>query len=187
MTALTGPTVLLRPMAGGDTAHVLRWRADPEVARQLFSERPPTRAEHEAWLARLAQSYDRIEFIIALRESGRPVGTIGLSRIQGAGGSAEYGILLGEADVRGKGIAREASELLLAHAFGALGLGEVFLHLFEDNVAALRLYQRLGFREDPAAGGIRRKDGRLRKTLCLRLPACARNIPCCCPRTRSGA
>jgi RimJ/RimL family protein N-acetyltransferase len=172
---LTGPTVLLRPMTGDDTAHVLRWRADPAVARQLFSERAPTREEHEAWLAELEQSRERIEFVITVGD--KPAGTIGLRRIESPGGGAEYGILLGEADLRGKGVAREASELLLAYAFGELRLGEVFLHLFADNLAALRLYERLGFRQDPAAGGIRMKDGVLRKTMCMRLPACARNIP----------
>jgi RimJ/RimL family protein N-acetyltransferase len=184
---LQGPTVVLRPMAREDTADVLRWRADPAVARQMFSERAPTREEHEAWLAALAQSPERMEFVIALRAGGRAVGTIGLSRIQPPGGSAEYGILLGEADARGRGIAREASELLLAYGFDELGLDELFLNLFADNTAARRLYERLGFREDPARGGVREKDGALRKTVCMRLPACARSTPCCSPRTRSGA
>ncbi len=166
---LRGPTVLLRPITAEDTPHILRWRADPTVAQQLFSDRPPTREEHEAWLARLEQSRDRIEFAIVMHDGARPVGTIGLSRIESSGGSAEYGILLGETDARGKGIAREASELLLAYAFGEFGLREVYLHLFADNLPARRLYERLGFREDSTAAGSREKDGRLRQTLCMRV------------------
>ncbi len=183
---LEGPHVVLRSMTRKDTADVLRWRADPVVARQLFSARCPTLEEHEAWLAKLNQSRDRIEFMIVMRQNGRAVGTIGLSHIQARGGSAEYGILLGEPDARGKGVAREASQLLLAYAFDQLGLVEVFLNLFADNVPALRLYERLGFRED-AATGAREKDGVLRKTVCMRLPACARSTPCCCPRKQNGA
>jgi diamine N-acetyltransferase len=166
---ITGPTVNLREIGAADTDAILRWRSDPSVLRQLFSDRAPTLAEHEAWLYKLRKVDDRIELMIVHRNSNRPVGTIGLSRIDRSQGTAEYGILLGEADMRGQGHAREASELLLADAFQRLSLREIFLNLFADNTAALRLYERLGFRDDPALGGVRVKDRERRTTLHMRL------------------
>jgi N-acetylneuraminate synthase len=158
---LDGTVSYLRPLAFHDTDHILRWRSDPEVAAQLFSERPPTRAEHEAWYAASQNRTDAREFVIALTNSDRAVGTISLRHIDPAAGSAEYGIMLGERECRGKGIAREASELLLEYGFETLGLRRVSLSLFSDNASALRLYQRLGFRESPDRGdclknGVRR-------------------------------
>lgn len=164
---LEGERVYLRLLAAADTDHVVRWRSDPLVASQLFAERPPTRAEHEAWFARLAERRDRLEFVIMVREGDVPIGTVGLSRIDRASGEAEYGILIGEPAWRGKGAARECSELLLEYAFGGLGLREVKLNLFADNGSARGLYERLGFVETRA--GTRSKRGVTRGTVEMRL------------------
>lgn len=164
---IAGARVVLRPVDERDTDDVVRWRAEPAVAAQLFSERPPTRAEHLAWLARLRPDGDRREFIIVERAAGRAVGTIGLSQLDRRYRRAEYGLLIGEPAARGKGMAAEASRLLLQHAFTALGLNRVYLHVLADNDAALRLYGRLGF----ASEGVLRehvyKDGRFRDVVVM--------------------
>lgn len=164
MNELRGPRVHLRPLSSADTELVLRWRRDPAVAGQMFSD-PPTREDHERFLERLRADDDRLEFVIALNEGDLPVGTIGLSHIDRARGEAEYGILIGEQAARGAGIALEASELILDHAFRAMRLRRVVLNVFADNSAALALYRRLGFRLDPAGAGSRLKDGAARETL----------------------
>lgn len=169
MTRLDGQRIYLRPLATQDTDTILRWRSDPAVISQLFSDRAPTREEHEAWLARLQTRTDRQEFVIVLCEGDLPVGTIGLSDIDLTRGTAEYGIMLGEAAWRGKGLAREASELILRYAFKQLGVQTVELNLFADNTAAYNLYLRLGFVELPARAGQREKAGHLRSTLTMSL------------------
>ena len=145
---IEGERVLLRRMCREDTADVVRMRAEPEVQAQLFSERPPTIEEHLRWLADMEARGDRHEFIIVERASGRSVGTIGLSRIDLVNRRAEYGVLIGEPDARGKGLAAEASRLLLAYAFGTLGLRRVYLHVLARNADALRLYRRVGFQPE---------------------------------------
>jgi spore coat polysaccharide biosynthesis protein SpsF len=162
---IRGSRVYLRPMSTADTDLILRWRNDPYVASQLFSERPPTREEHNQFLDNLRARSDRQEFVIVLNEGDIAVGTIGLSQIDGTRGDAEYGILLGEADARGRGVAREASELILQHAFQALGLRRVVLHVFADNAAAITLYDHLGFHADPAHGKTKMKDGIARQVV----------------------
>lgn len=142
---ISGERVLLRPLDERDTEDVLRWRAQPEMLARLFADVPPTRADHLAWLERMRAQRDRQEFVIVDRAGDRPVGTIGLSHIDLRYRRAEYGILIGEPDARGKGMAAEASRLLLDHAFGPLGLHRVYLHVLSDNEPALRLYRELGF------------------------------------------
>jgi RimJ/RimL family protein N-acetyltransferase len=164
---LEGRRIYLRPLADTDTDLILRWRADPLVARQLFSERPPTRAEHEAWLRNLRTAGNRMEFVIVNKDGGLPCGTIGLAEITAV--RAEYGVMIGEPEWRGRGIAFEASELLLDFAFNVLKLGQVMLRLFSDNAEAKRLYGRVGFVEDPSAGQERLKDGDRRSTSVMRL------------------
>jgi RimJ/RimL family protein N-acetyltransferase len=103
-------------MQRDDAADVVRMRAEPEVEAQLFSQRPPTIDEHLRWLADVDVRGDRHEFMIVERTSGRSVGTIGLSRIEPLHRRAEYGVLIGEPGARGKGLASEASRLLLDYA-----------------------------------------------------------------------
>jgi len=161
---LHGPRVYLRPLSDEETDLILRWRSDPAVAAHLFSERPPSRAEHEAFLKHLHATSDRFEFAIVLND-GTPVGTVGLSGIDRKSGDAEYGILIGDENARGKGVAREASELILDHAFRALGLHRVILNVFADNDAAIALYRRLGFRIDAAGCTMKERDGVSRQVL----------------------
>jgi UDP-4-amino-4,6-dideoxy-N-acetyl-beta-L-altrosamine N-acetyltransferase len=142
---IEGERVLLRRMGRQDAEDVVRMRAEPGVQAQLFSERPPTMDEHLNWLAGIQARDDRHEFVIVERTSGRSVGTIGLSHIDRAHRRAEYGILIGEPGSRGKGLAAEASRLLLGYAFGTLGLRRVYLHVLTRNEDALRLYRRVGF------------------------------------------
>ena len=146
---MTGGTrVTLRPMEIADTDDVLRWRSDPEILAQLFADQPPTRAGHLRWLEGIRARGDRQEFVIVEQATGRRIGTIGLSQIDHANRRAEYGILIGEADARGKGFGREASRLILQHAFNELGLHRVYLHVFADNAAAIRLYEHVGLRRE---------------------------------------
>ncbi|MGA8029526.1 MAG: GNAT family N-acetyltransferase [Bryobacteraceae bacterium] len=166
---LSGDRVYLRRLRIEDTDDVLRWRSDPAAQSQLFSERPPTRAEHESWFATLKDREDRKEFVIVLRGSDRRVGAIGLSHINGERMTAEYGILIGEADCRGKGYAREASVLILDYAFYSLALERVELNMFADNEPARGLYKALGFIDDLNAAGRRVKDGVVRATARMRI------------------
>jgi RimJ/RimL family protein N-acetyltransferase len=164
---LEGRRIYLRPLADTDTDLILRWRADPLVTRQLFSERPPTRAEHEAWLRNMRTAGTRMEFVIVDKDGGLPCGTIGLAEITAVG--AEYGVMIGEPEWRGRGIGFEASEVLLDFAFNVLKLGHVMLKLFTDNAEAKQLYGRLGFVEDPSSGEERLKHGARRSTSVMRL------------------
>ncbi|HMO04545.1 MAG TPA: GNAT family protein [Kiritimatiellia bacterium] len=156
-----GPVdVELIPLAEEHTECVLRWRADPEVARWLCSPAPPSREEHLAWLKTLGEK--RIEFVILALPERVPVGTIGLSQIDRCHRNAEYGILIGESAYRGRGIALAASGRILDFAFGRLALHRVFLRVMAHNEAALRLYDRIGFvregvmREQVIIGGVPR-------------------------------
>jgi len=166
MTSL--PHVALRPQTLDDAEMILRWRSDPEILSQLFSERPPTLEEHRRWFAGLGD--DRKEYII-LAEGTHPIGTVGLSRIDLQSASAEYGILMGERDYWGRGYAAAASRELLRIGFRELGLKRVYLCVFEDNRRAISLYTRLGFRREPLACEPVRKNGVLRTVVSMAITA----------------
>ena len=164
---LRGSQVYLRPLCLDDTDLILHWRSDPTVASQLFSDRPPTRAEHEQWFKTLQTRNDRLEFVIVLTINNQPIGTIGLSGIDFERTEAEFGILIGEPNWRGKRIAREASVLILKYAFAQLDLRRVVLNLFADNESARKLYEHLGFVEDFQLRSEREKNGLRRQMMTM--------------------
>ena len=67
-----------------------------------------------------------------------------LTRIDRHTGTAYFGVVIGEKDCWGKGIARETLRLVLRRA-AALRLRKVLLEVASDNPRAIALYQRTGF------------------------------------------
>ncbi len=151
-------SVVIRPMQATDTADIVRWRNDPAVLAQFFGAEPPTPASHIRWFENMLKRGDRQEFIIVTQPEQRPIGVVNLSNIDLQNLRAEYGILIGESDARGSGYAFAASELILERAFQDLKLNRLYLYVFVDNFAAIKLYTRLGFQI----------EGTLRQYICKR-------------------
>ena len=111
----------------------------------------------EARFAARATGEREAHFTVYERATGRPVGLTGLYEIEPRHARASFGILIGEADCRGKGYGTEATRLTLGYAFDALGLSNVMLTAFAFNLAGIRAYEKAGFR----AFGRRRRCSRL--------------------------
>jgi UDP-4-amino-4,6-dideoxy-N-acetyl-beta-L-altrosamine N-acetyltransferase len=135
-------------MERNDADDVVRLRNDPAVRPQLFCDEPLDREGHLRWFERMQKDGIRHEFIIVERATGRSIGITGLNHLDRQHRRAEYGIVIGEAEARGKGLAFEASRLLLNYAFNKLRLHRVYLHVFTENEPALRLYRKIGFTQE---------------------------------------
>ena len=84
---------------------------------------------------------------------GRPVGLIGLLNIDQKNGKAEYYIAVGEQEYKGKGVATKASAMMLDYSFDQLDLNKVYLYTEVGNVAAQRLFERIGLRRKACLRG----------------------------------
>lgn len=73
------------------------------------------------------------------------LGTISLKNISIENRNAEYAIVTRK-EAWGKGIAYKATGLILDKAFSEMGLHRVYLSVYSNNVAAIRLYERCGFK-----------------------------------------
>ena len=83
------------------------------------------------------------EYRCAILADGNYVGNIYLTDINKV--SAVYHIFIGEKTYWGKGVAKQASRLILEYAFSHLGLQTIFLKVRKQNTRAYCLYQSLGF------------------------------------------
>lgn len=144
---VTGEHVRLRPFRRADLPRVIAWRRDDELRRgALWSDAPFGTREAQRWLRAVSDGIDasRLTFAVELRSSSRLVGLTNLTRIDRRGGTAYFGVVIGEKDCWGKGIAHETLTLVLRRAV-ALGLRKVLLEVAGDNPRAIALYRRAGF------------------------------------------
>ena len=145
-----GQQVRLRPFCRTDLPRVIAWRHDEELRRgALWSEASFGTREAQRWLRAISEGTDpsRLTFAVELRESGRLVGLTNLTRIDRRAGIAYFGVVIGEKDCWGRGIAQETLRLVLQRA-AALRLRKILLEVASDNPRAIALYQRSGFQTE---------------------------------------
>lgn len=140
--------------SGGSEAF-LRW------AGTSF-EYPLTEAQLEAHLAEAeGPEATRRIFSAVDADSGEVVGHVELSRVDRANRSASISrLLVGEPSARGKGIGAQIVTRLLDMIFGELKLHRVDLYVLDFHVAALRMYQGLGFKTEGHLVEARRSGGK---------------------------
>jgi RimJ/RimL family protein N-acetyltransferase len=152
--SLVGDRVRLRLLRESDLASTLTWRNQDHVRRWFLHSEVITPAQHRGWFDGYVERDDDFVFLIEeMRELRKPVGQVALYRIDWARRWAEYGrLMIGEADATGRGLAREATSVLVEYAIGTLGLREIELTVLADNAAAIAIYRGCGFRQEGRDG-----------------------------------
>lgn len=138
----------LRPITPADTEKVVTWRNRDFVRKNFIYQKPFTKEGHETWLREQVEPGHVVQFIICVEEEEaclREIGSVYLRDIDREKGEAEYGVFIGESDALGKGYGTQAAKRMLDYGFGKLGLKKIFLRLLEDNLRALKSYEKAGF------------------------------------------
>ena len=144
--SLEGELVVLRRHVPENLRAFQRWYSDPKVVRLTrYQDGPMTPAEIERFFAARALGTDSLAMAIHLRDGNRLIGTCALSQLDADNGSALFHITIGETDAWGHGYGTEATQLIVGHAFDALGLHRVGLTVFAFNERAIRSYRSVGF------------------------------------------
>ncbi|GAA1596239.1 GNAT family N-acetyltransferase [Actinomadura kijaniata] len=150
--------LVLRPFTGDDFADYAAMLADPEVGRFLGG----TLSAEDAWrnLAmvighRVIRGYSM--WALVEKDGGRFVGRAGPWRPHGWPG-LEVGWALARS-AWGRGYATEAARAAVDYCFDVLGAEEVVSLIRPDNVASLRVAERIGHRH--------LRDAELMGTPCL--------------------
>jgi RimJ/RimL family protein N-acetyltransferase len=156
-----GNQVALGPLRRVLVPLYARWRNDFYLQRTYDDPLQPTSLEKVTeWYEAAIASDTAIWFTIYSKDSSRPIGHTHLFEINRHHGIANFAILIGDGDYRGKGCGTETTCLMLDYAFTALGLFNVMLTVTAFNIGGIRAYERAGFKEIGRRRGADRVGGR---------------------------
>jgi len=145
---ICGEHVALGPLRSDLIPEYNRWRNDFFLQRTFGDlPKPVTQEEGTARHEKQATTSDALWFTIYEIDGWKPIGRTDLFEIDWRNRSARYGIMIGEAEARGKGYGTETTRLTLDYAFTALGLHSVMLDVSEYNLAGRHAYEKAGFHE----------------------------------------
>lgn len=125
-----------------------RWENTPTVLAGYGQQTPESlesRTEGIGYQVKNTDNQARFTIYDLTGDEPVPVGTTALV-IEHKNRIAEFFILIGEDDHRGKGIGTEATRLTLDYAFHITNLRCVYLTVLAPNVAGIKAYEKAGFR-----------------------------------------
>jgi RimJ/RimL family protein N-acetyltransferase len=142
---LTGTRVRVRSLTEADLGRTLEWRNHPQSRQWFKSSALIDEGTHRAWYRSYSSKATELMFFVETWPDREPLGQGGIYDVDTAARRAEVGRFVSDPRSRGQGLFREALELMLDHAFGAMRLDEVHLEVVPANERAIRLYRSLGF------------------------------------------
>lgn len=139
--------VTIRDFQKEDVPYKVKWINSSENNQYLHYDLPLNEENTYKWFETLKDRKNRADYTIMFND--QPAGLIGLLNIDFEAGNAEYYICLGGNEFKGKGIAQEATRLLLVTAKDNFHLNEVYLYTEVENIAAQKSFEKTGFIKQP--------------------------------------
>lgn len=137
--------IYLRMMTSEDTDRIVEWRNSDGVRKNFIYQALFTREGHENWIRTMVNTGKVVQLIICEAADDKPVGSVYIRDIDREHRKGEYGIFIGEAGARGRGVGTAAAKLMIRYAFEELGLHRLFLRVYADNLQAIGSYEKAGF------------------------------------------
>lgn len=162
MLEVPGKSIVLREFTKEnlyDPAYY-RWLRDIEVITTIYRIDyllPLDFSEVESYVNSMLSSKNDCFFAIYDKETDEFIGTQRIGHIDWRTGRGDMGILVGNRNYWGKGVAKDAIATASAYAFRSLSLRKLTAGTPSINTAMCRCFERLGYKE----------EGRLRDQLLI--------------------
>lgn len=119
------------------------WMQDISIKDSFLLNKEITPESHLLWYERLKQ--DSTQQLFSIIHKGTHCGNIGLKNINLSNKNAEMWVYIGDKALWGRGIAKDATILLLDYCFETLQLHKVYLSVADFNERAISVYRKCGF------------------------------------------
>ncbi|MFM0338880.1 spermidine N1-acetyltransferase [Paraburkholderia fungorum] len=146
MTIERSSLLTLRPLERTDLRFVHEVNNNAKIMRYWFEEPYETFSE-------LTQLYDqhvrdqRERRFVAIDNAGETVGVVELIELDHIHRRGEFQIIIAPL-AQGRGYATAATQLAIDYAFSVLNLRKLYLIVDTSNTAAIRVYEKCGFRHE---------------------------------------
>jgi len=145
---IEGKRIYFRSLTEKDaTKRYCQWLNDPEV-NQYLETKAVTVAGLKKYIKRKNEDPNSLFLGIFFKKNNQHIGNIKLEPINFSLYNATLGLLVGDKNYWGMGIGTEATKLLVNYAFQKLNLKEVNLAVISENIAALKVHEKVGFKVD---------------------------------------
>jgi RimJ/RimL family protein N-acetyltransferase len=166
-TLATG-RLIIRLLERRDLEEARRLHNDDSTLIRLTDISHVSEPQQEAWFQAISVSRTSRRYVARRRADDAFVGVFRIDRFDPINRNAYVGADV-VPELRRQGYATEMFEYVLDYLFGQCGLHRVALVTLETNTEAIRLYQRLGFREEGRERQAIFRDGRFQDLIAMGL------------------
>ncbi|TFE24519.1 GNAT family N-acetyltransferase [Cohnella luojiensis] len=157
---IDGKNMNLRYARESDLEAYLAFLQDPEMTRLTGSQAEFTRDQIADWIRKIGVIHEeRVDFMIALKETDELIGEVVLNEIDSVNRSANIRIAIQGTSHRGKGYGTEAMIHMLRHGFETLKLHRIHLGVYAFNPRAIHVYEKIGFQREGVERDALYQDG----------------------------
>lgn len=142
---ITGSKIIMRPIVAEDAPAMFASLYDKESLRLTGTQQNFTFEQVQSYCEGLLAANDRVDFAITRLEDGLYVGEVVLNNIDWRNRSANFRIALAGSQFFGQGYGTEATQLILEYGFGQLKLHRIELEVYDFNLRAQHVYEKVGF------------------------------------------
>jgi len=167
-----GRLVRLRAFDNGDLMKCLSYSNNYEIMRGASGAiLYPSTVDDEARAMSANTSYTagEYQFAVETKEGNQFIGKCGFTKINWKNRVGELAILIGEPDYRGKGYGTDAIQTLCTFGFMELNLHKIKALVFDFNEAALRCYEKCGFKREGVLEQEIYREGAYHDVVCMAL------------------
>lgn len=149
MTLLESDTFYLRNISLDDcNENYLSWMNDYEVNKYLESRFTNHSIDSlKDFVNSMNNSESNVLFAIIDKSSDKHIGNIKLGNIHPIHKYADIGLIIGDKNYWGKGIATKSINLVSEYAFNNLNLRKVLAGVYEENIGSIRAFEKCGFKK----------------------------------------
>jgi len=121
------------------------WRNSEAVRSQMLCQEEISDTAHMTWYKKVISPESSYRVRVVFGDDA-PFGVIYLTDIDRYAASASWGMYIGEADFRGRGLGMRMLTELLLWGFEELDLFRMYTSVLDGNERALNIYAKAGFR-----------------------------------------
>jgi len=145
-----GEKVLLRAFENEDEDFLIKLRRNKDLFRYTCGNYYFMSSEHSKKLFHdnIISNSNQLYLLICLCENNTPIGYLSIDHIDHINKKLQWGGIVIDPAFSGNGYATMAANLMIKYAFEELNINRVYGYWLQENIASLKVSEKLGFKKE---------------------------------------